>query len=190
MGRKKLELTAAEIEERKQRFWGAARNSRRRARYHSDEEYRQAAIQSVRDAYRSRLGGDGKDVCNDDCRTRLASVPDHGSEMLVVCPGRTPFTILAFTVTDLAALLQRNVQVLYRWMKAGIFPYPTLHVVANTPGPVQRVYCREEIEAIMHVFGAHQQLSQYYRNAHTETREGLFQAVKNVRQARQLLSAP
>jgi hypothetical protein len=78
MGRRKVELTSGEIEERKRRWWGEERNARRRARYASDPTYRESAIQQVKEAYRRERTRAGKSVRQDNCGVNLDRLVDRG----------------------------------------------------------------------------------------------------------------
>jgi hypothetical protein len=180
MGRKRVELTAEQIEERKQRYWGPERNAQRRERYMTDPAYRENVIQQVRENYRRQREEQGLPVRNEDCRENLGLIPEIAETREIVLPDGRAETRLTLTVDELADVLSRNTQVVYRWMNGGMFPRPAFTAVLHK-GRKQGVYLAEEAAALVNVLGEHQETSQYYRNYHTDTRDKMFGAVEHIR---------
>lgn len=85
------------------------------------------------------------------------------------------------TAEELAGLLNRDPQVLYRWMGKNMLPRPVFEAV-NDRNRKQAVYTIAEARAIIHVFSAHQEFSLYYRSTHTETIQKIYHAVAAARQ--------
>lgn len=182
MGRKRVELTPEQIEERRRKYWGEERNSLRRSRYHSDPAYRETVVQQVRDSYRKQREEQGLPYRDEDCRENLALLPEMATVREVFFPDRAqPEKHMTLTAEELAEALNRNTQVLYRWLNAEMFPRPVFMAVTHR-GRKQGVYLKEEAEALINAFGEHQEVSQYYRAYNTETRARLFGAVAKIRQ--------
>lgn len=182
MGRKKVELTPEQIEERRLRYWGEERNASRRDRYQSDPAYRDQIIQQVRESYRKQREEQGLTVRNEDCRENLGLLPEIARLREVFLPDGRTDKRLTLTADEVADAMGRNTQVLYRWMNGEMFPRPLFQVIGHR-GRKQGIYLIEEVEALINVFGQHQEGSQYYRNYHTETRDRLFGAVAKVRKS-------
>lgn len=180
MGRKRKILTPEEQEERKQRWWGADRNARRRERYQQDKQYREKTIQQVREGYRRNRAEDGLDVREDDCIESLPKLPQIGQIREVRITDEQTVRLLTFTVDEVAVALTRNQQVLYRWIKADLLPPPAFEA-RNFRNRWQAVYTVPEVRAMIEVFSEHQKLSQYYRSYHEETRAKFFSAVLAAR---------
>jgi hypothetical protein len=180
LGRKKLVLTEAQIEERKQRYWGPTRNAERRKRYATDSAYRETVQAQVKESYRKARVEAGLPVRTEDCRENIDLLDTIGDERPVVLKDGGEVGMLTLTTKELATALDRNQQVLYRWYSADLLPRPA--VAVKTPTNFnQPMYTGAEAEAMMQVFGRHQEDSQYYRKHHTETRKALFDAVEKVR---------
>lgn len=121
-------------------------------------------------------------VRDEDCRENLALLPELATVRDVFFPdGARTEKHMTLTAEELADALNRNTQVLYRWLNAEMFPRPVFMAVTHR-GRKQGVYIREEAEALLNVFGEHQEVSQYYRAYNTETRDRLFGAVAKIRQ--------
>lgn len=177
MGRKKIELTSEQIQERKQRWWGPERNARRRARYQQDCLFRERTIQTVRGSYRRQKEEHGVTVRQNDCRANLARLHEIGQ--LRTCSTSSD-KVLTFTIDEIAIALFRNTQVLYRWISSGMVPAPAAEAL-NGRNRWQTIYTQAEARALLETFGDHQARSQYYRTFHTETRNRLFAAVEAAR---------
>lgn len=165
---------------RKAKYWGPERNLRRRERYKADSDHRAHIIAQVQASYRKTRAERGLPVRMDDCRTNLERLPEVAHIRETQLPSGRSQDLLTLTIEELATLLDRNVQLLYRWMNADLLPEPVFFI-AGYRGRMQGVYLAEEARAIMEVFGAHQEVSQYYRVAHVETRARLFAAVEDIR---------
>lgn len=180
MGRRKIELTPEQIAERKQRWWGPEHNARRREKYSSDPEYRHKTIQGVRARYLKDRESQGAEVRRDNCLDNLAALPTLGQiRELKNHEGGTTLA-LTFTKEEMAAALSRHPQVFYRWLQADLLPAPA-HEARNPRNRWQAIYTEPEVQAVLQVFGAHQQVSQYYRVHHSDTRTRMFDAVMAAR---------
>lgn len=183
MGRKKRVLTEAEVEERKQRWWGPERNARRRERYQKDGSYREKAIQQVRESYRRARLNEGLEVREDDCRKNIGLLPQIGQVREVRIDDERRVRRLTFTLDELAQAMCRNTQVVYRWIMTDMLPAPMFEA-RNQRNRWQSIYLEDEVLAILNVFGKHQETSQYYRAFHTDTKVAVLAAVDDVRRKR------
>lgn len=180
MGRNRVILTEAELQARKEKYWGVDRNARRQERYHTDEAYRLVARQHVRNAYRNRRAEEGETVKNDDCRESISKLAEIATERPVYASG-TATPMLTLTIDEMSVALIRQQSVLYRWINTGLFPTPMIPAFNKAARRMQMVYSVEEAVALLTVMGEHQTRAQYYREAHVETREKLFKAIRQVR---------
>lgn len=162
-------------------YWGEKRNERRRRRYEEDPQYRTAVRQRARRTQFAKRRDMGLDVREgENCRDNLTQL--LGFEKRGVYLGDTEVTTArALTAEDLAGLLNRDPQVLYRWMGKKMLPRPVFEAI-NDRNRRQAVYTEEEARAIINVFGKHQEASLYFRTTHTETIRSIHQAVAAVRQ--------
>lgn len=182
MGRKKQVLSPQEIEERKNRWWGEDRNARRRERYQNDPAYRAKAITQVRTSYRKSREDAGLEVRDEDCRQNIKRIHEFGLIRELRVDEERTVRMLTFASKELARCLDRNPQVVYRWISSGLVPGP-VNKARNTRNRWEQVYTPDEVRAIMNVFGEHQQTSQYFRSYHTETRDKMVAALEVVRTA-------
>jgi hypothetical protein len=182
MGRRKQVLSETEIEERKQRWWGEARNARRRERYAKDPAYRERAIQQVRESYRKSREDAGLPLREEDCRNNLDRLAEFGMLREVKIDEEHTMRMLTFFTKELAKALDRNPAVVQRWINSGLIPPPVIIGKSHT-NRWYPLYTVTEVRAIMAVFGEHQQTSQYFRTYHTETREKMHAAVREARKA-------
>lgn len=146
----------------------------RRKRYKDDPEYRQRAIQSTRRSYRGKFGRLDTSTCLDN----LGGLGRMGTKRAVDVGGRTT-TRITFTTEELAVALNRRVEVVYRWVRKGIFPTPAFRL-CGAHNQHDNVYLYQEARAILHVMGEHQRNTSYYRVDHVDTRKRLFNAVNEV----------
>lgn len=189
MKRRKQPLTSEEIEKRKQLWWGPTRNARRRERYASDQAYREKAIKQVRETYRRTREAEGASVRQEDCRENLPKLFELGRVRTIRVSGQqvkdNAPKKLTFTLEELAKTLGRNTQVLYRWLSDDMIPAP-LYEALNERNRWQGVYTEDEVTAIVQIFGKHQEISQYYRTFHENTRNSIHSAVKKLRNSQQI----
>ena len=182
MGRKKMVLSLLETVERKERYWGAARNAKRREAYRTDPEYRASVQQQVKESYRKSRMEKGYDVRNHDCRENITNLNKIGQKRFVTETTGETHEMLTLTPEEMARAFDRNSQVIYRWLSTNLFPPPGLmsysHEKETTEEGDDRflVYGEQEAKALMHVFGKHQETSQYYRLVHTQLTKDLFDA--------------
>lgn len=88
---------------------------------------------------------------------------------------------LTLSVEEMATVLMRNTQALYRWIKLDMFPEPVFKAL-NSLKRIQSVYLLSEAVALINVIGEHQSHAQYYREIHTETRNSVFAAIRSIRE--------
>ncbi len=174
MGRRRNPPTEEQIAKR--RAWHDERNRRRRERYAQDAEYRQSVREQVRRSY--RVNTDRRIREEPSCLTVLPELHTYGDRRSVVFPDGREDELHTFTTDELADVIGRNVQVLYRWRQDGRWPFPTLLCRDVTRIPVF-VYSLEEVRAIIEIFGRHQERTPYYhRKHHGELRAGIFAATR------------
>lgn len=173
---------AATPEDKKEKYWGEARNERRRARYAEDAEYRRDVLQRARATQFNMRREQGMDVREgENCRDNLPRLASVEKRDLMLDGEVFKTGVRAVTAEGLAELLNRDPQVLYRWMGKDMLPRPVFESL-NDRNRRQAVYTTEEARAIMEVFGAHQETSLYFRTSHTDTISRIHAAVAAVRQ--------
>lgn len=161
--------------ERKQKYWGEERNARRREQYATDPERAEAIRQQRRESYARRTGK----VPAKTCLGNVGKVPSAGTVMAVHV-GKGPFVIgRVFTQTDVAEMLDRQPQVIYRWHQREIFPSPVLF---DDKG--NRYYADVEVIDFIKIMGEHQKETPHYRQDHTDVRDMLFKVSFEKNQAR------
>ena len=146
------------------------RNAKRRKMYAEDKDFRDKAIESTRANYRSV--NDGL-VDDSTCLDNVDDLDKFGTKRRVEGDRNSRLT---FYVKELAAAMNRRAEVVYRWVRRGMFPPPTHQLEEPTSGH-QFVYLRGEARALAEVMGDHQLDTPYYRADHVDTRERLFEAV-------------
>jgi hypothetical protein len=180
MGRRKVELSEAELAERKRRYWGEDFNRRRQERYAQDAEYRAKARAQTRETYLREQAKLGRVVEWDDCRENLGNLGAFGIVRDVAIQG-VQVPMLTFTAEEMSNALKRNIQVLYRWIKTSMFPKAEV-MARYKNNRLQAVYTEPEVRALLAVFGEHMASSQYYKTFHTETRDRLFAVAQEQRE--------
>lgn len=183
MGRHKEPRDEDKIEDQKSRWWGEERNKRRRERYHSDPNYREQRRQQARESYRRRNSA----RVDEDCRENLGRLKEVGEYRTVqLAPGAEEQVLLTFNTKELAGLLNRNTNILYRWQSSGVLPKP---VVPNRDFGGIPVFTEPEVRALMEVFGNHQQVTQYLRAKDKTTIRAFYDALAKVRQKHGIMEA-
>lgn len=168
----------------KKEYWGEARNERRRQRYAVDPEYRASVRQRARETQFAKRREAGMDVREgENCRENLHMLPSFEKREYFLGE-ESAGTNRVVTAEDLARLLNRDPQVLYRWMGKEMLPRPMFEAY-NDRNRRQGVYLNEEARAIMEVFGEHQETSLYFRTSHVMTIRRIHNAVAAVRQKMQ-----
>lgn len=176
-------MSEAEIQARREKWFGEDRNKRRRERYHADPEYRRKAIQSARKQQRKRLSSEWT-----NCEENFALVESMGAMQKVLLPGGRIANLLTFSEQTVARLLgkvregKNPGKSLSPWIRAGKWPEPVYRLVKTNGEPSSfRVYLEKEVRALMAVFSEHQRDTPYYHESHVETRNRLFAAVAQAR---------
>lgn len=182
MGRHKKVFTEEEIAERKARWWGEDRNARRRERYASDTAYREKAVQQVREHYERIKEAKGLPIRSRDCLENLDRLTEIGSIREVTLADERSVRMLTFQLKELATALDRNSNVVSRWVASRMIPPPIHHARLNG-GTKARVYLVAEVRAIMEAFSEHQKTSQYIRSHHVEFHQSVAAKLAAVRAA-------
>jgi hypothetical protein len=178
MGATKTALT----ESKKDQYWGEERNARRRQRYQEDPAYRQGVLQRARQAQFGTRRAAGFEVSEgEDCRRNIPMLDAAAQTRDIEQDGVALGSAKAVTVDELAQALNRDPQVLYRWMGKGMLPRPVFEA-RNGRNRLQAVFTLAEARAIVTVFGEHQETSLYFRSTHTGTIHRINQAVALARQ--------
>lgn len=151
--------------------WWQERNARRRKRYATDPDYREAQVEKTREQYRKGR----KLMARTSCLDNLSTILHFGEKRTVTVDEEVRLRI-TFTTEELANALNRNVEVIYRWFRKGMFPDPVIKLVEvdNQHG---YVYTLPQMQKLVEVMGSHQQRTPYYRQDHTDTRAALFEAM-------------
>lgn len=166
--------------------WNAARDARRRIRYHGDDEYQAKQQALSRDYFRQRHGMDS--AAFTDCRRNYDQLHTIGKVREARFEDEhEPY--LTFTVPEAAkAFGDYNPRIMHRWIAKGMLPAPLLEVSEVTGSfgradgtSILKVYTEEEIKAVIEVLGAHQSAMRYYRASHTNTVQEINDAVAKVR---------
>ncbi len=179
MAKKEVDLRASREEWSK--WWGPDRNTRRRNRYADDKDYRQQAVQSTRDSYRRRHGGNL--MGQEDCRRNIANLSAIGQVRRVVLPSGLTKRMLTFSPQECADVVGRNIHVIYRWWTKELLPTPVLLLYGGPArcGVRNKFYTKNEMIALCKVFGPHQMQTPYYRMDHTEVRDQIWLGIEAVR---------
>ena len=182
-GRKPMEKTPEQVAAQKEKWFGAARNARRRERYEQDPDYRAKHRAKSLDYLREQHG-----ISTDfrDCRANIDILDAIGDVRTVKWDGGEYLTL---TTEELAkALGEYSVTNVRRWITNGQLPEPVVpcDVQTDTFGRKGEttemfVYLEDEIKALMEVLGPHQTDYHYYRKSHRATIEKVFEAVNAVR---------
>ncbi|MFP3433580.1 hypothetical protein SB781_27750 [Paraburkholderia sp. SIMBA_061] len=178
MGATKPALT----ESKKEQYWGEAHNKRRRERYQNDPAYRAEVLQRARQTQFESRRASGFEVREgEDCRRNLPMLDALAKKRGIEQNGVTIGSAKMITSDQLAQVLGRDLQVLYRWMHGGMLPRPLVEA-RNERNRLQSYYTLDEARAIVTFFGEHQQTSLYFRSTHIDTILRIKQAVALARQ--------
>jgi hypothetical protein len=169
MGRHKLHKTPNQIAEQKLRWWGPARNKRRRNRYATDKLYRERVHRWGRTSYQKRskpkLRNSG---------ANLAKLNQIGSLRIVSANGNRK-RVITFSNAELATLLGYHPIVIRRWHTDRRFPRPSLR--AKRSKNVFGVYTKNQAEELLKIMSEHQKKKLYLQKSDAETIAKLFKAV-------------
>lgn len=155
--------------ERKEKYWGAEHNAKRRAKYNADPARAEQVKAQRRESYRRSNEVDPSTM--QSCLSNVGNVASSGSTRAVQYAGSKFVIGRVFTQTDVAALMGRQPQVIYRWHQRGIFPSPVL-----TDDTGNRFYADEEVTRFVIIMGEHQNETPHYRTDHDAVRARLFAA--------------
>ncbi len=150
------------------------RNAERRERYASDAEYRKQRVLASRQAYRDKT-----QVATPDLSNAIGKLRNTGTRRAVFIGVRMSRR-KTWTTTDLADIVGRHVQVVYRWIKNGHLPGPRFNC-AEGENQHREVYVREEMVAMLSVLRDHFSRTAYLRMDHDETISALHSAVALAR---------
>jgi hypothetical protein len=177
--RRTPEQERAVAAKRKENYWGEEHNAARRDQYQNDPAYAEAVRQKRRESYRRNK--DVEPATLKSCIGNVAQVASSGALLAVRYKNGQELVIgRVFTQTDVAKLLDRQPQVIYRWHQREIFPSPAL---VDDKG--NTYYADEEVTDFIRIIGEHQRTTPHYRADHDHVREALFAASfdKNVARA-------
>lgn len=144
------------------------RNARRRARYASDEAYRQSIIERERQK---------RNTVTFDCRENLPKLASIGNvRPILTDDGAQVGEGLTFTIEEAARALGRTPKSLYKYFARELFPRPNKRVKGPT-GILQEAYTEQQMRSLISVFGKHQAETPYYGVYHVETKDALHKCV-------------
>lgn len=153
--------------------WKEAHNKKRRERYNSDADYRAGVNKAKRSSYRRNAGAELRSTSQN-----LANIQQFGKSREVVVSGRKR-SMHTFTVREMAALLDCNHIVLYRYLREEKFPKPDVLRAAYAPGDVgANVYGLEQARKLGAIMAEHFAEKTYLNASDTETIDRLFAAVE------------
>jgi hypothetical protein len=169
MGRNKLHKTREQIAEQKHRWFGPARNKRRRKRYAADSAYRETVNSWNRTSYRQRSNSKLR-----NCRDNISELHEFGS-IRIVPIGDSRKRIRTFSVPELAkALGDYHPVVLYRWQKERKFPRPVI------PANDGKVYTEDQARKLLTIMSEHQDKKLYFHKTDARLIEQLFKAMASI----------
>jgi hypothetical protein len=138
--------------------------------YESAPEYRAERQREARQGYRERASVKAPS----DPRKHLSELEGFSSVAILRLSGRRAKVM---RTGQLAAALDRDPTVVYRYIARGLLPAPIL----ETHETKWQVYSLPEVRAIAKVLGRHFERFSYYRSNHTETTKEMFEEVEKVR---------
>jgi len=155
-----------------ERRWADARNARRREAYATDPDFKERTGRLNRGWYRSKntmqYGG---------CRKNIAKLASIGVVRTVTTEdGAFLHKGTTFRFEELANAINRNTQVIRRYVAGGLLPPPLFFSETKQP-----VYSIGEARAVVTVLADHYEKTAYYRQNHTDTREKIFFGVEKAR---------
>lgn len=152
-------------------------NEKRRAKYQSDEKYREAVKANARQKYRKEAGKEISSCLRSlDFYTTLAK-----SERVALTNG-TVRTLPVMNLPTTALLLEKRYQTVWRWVKKEMIPEPVLKL-ANKD---ESVYHSDEVRVIIEEVGELEKRFAYYCKNHIQTKNRIFALIKAVRKQHQL----
>jgi hypothetical protein len=161
-------------EEQKEKWFGKARNERRRKQYASSTEYRKRVLQQSKERYRAHSGNERER----NCPTESGYLAMSGDKRLVVIGGASTMRV-CFTTEELGdALGGYNKVNMYRWHADGRLPRP---VYACDKLGIQMVYTLPEVKAIANVLNDHLSNKRYYTYKDLDTITSMSSEVGKAR---------
>lgn len=167
---------------KKKRWWGEARNARRRERYHNDPEYRARIQEQARKKFLER-GTPKESLRLHGIKDKISS---YGKVREVTMEDGAVKSMMVLTSEELANVLGKTPNMVYRWRSSKKLPYGVMTAVEGRA--VVTVYSEAEVYAMVSVLADHFGRRLYYHDSHEETRKALFTAVDKAR--RSLINAP
>jgi hypothetical protein len=166
----------------KKRGWKPEYNenvaARRKERYKTDPEYRNAIKRAARNRYNEQAGGAILDTAQ-AIRDNVSRIASFG-EVREVFVGRASVgEYLCLTEMEMAEAVCRNYQSFQRMVKEGRWPAPVFS--ARSSKTRMGVYMVSEAKALGEVYADHYAQSAHYYASHVETRTKMFNAVRAVR---------
>jgi predicted DNA-binding transcriptional regulator AlpA len=139
----------------RQKTWNKKVSAERKQRYKEDPVYADAIKKTMREAYQEKKGIKPREVKN--CRGYLPRLKEIGRMRKTTELGDE----LTFNVREAAtALGGYHPNVVYRWIRQGMFPKPP-HLVEGHK--VEHVYVESEMRSLMLAFALHQDHKLYFQ---------------------------
>jgi hypothetical protein len=152
----------------KTKKWWKERNKRRKARYHSDPDYKKQVNRLNRLHYRKVEGSALREPAKLSDLAALGTV----RKLLTGASRKT------YSIEEMAkALGDYHKVVLYRWIRTERFPRPSIATAAKST--ISFVYSLDQARALIKVFSEHQKSKAYFHKSDTETVEKLFDVMRS-----------
>jgi hypothetical protein len=182
------EEEASTSQSKPKRRWNSERyneplRERRRERYHTDAEYRQAQKDAARKRYEKDSGGKLSRAW-EQLHVNIQNIRSFGQIRRVYVGMVDVAEELCLTEAEMANVMGKHYQSFQRMIGNGRWPVP-IYSSRNYKTRVG-VYLLEEAEAMMHVYANHFKDCAHYYLTHTKTREALYRAATNVRSSTEL----
>jgi hypothetical protein len=166
--------TMKQIEEQKKKWFGPARNKRRRERYATDREYRNNARKAARETYaRTHVRKQGNQSLQN-----LGKLEEFGTVRNLRI-GSKVIECLSFSTEEIGQALGGYRQpVMAKWQMDGKLPRPIYS--AEGLGRL-RAYTKEEAEAMIQIIGELQTVKSNYTKNDKRVTLSLFKRIEFIR---------
>jgi hypothetical protein len=149
----------------------------RRQRYKTEASYRESAKAMSRRTYRRKAG-----VELSTCLHSLEFISSIAEDHRVKYPDGSEHVIPAITTPNLAKLLQKLYQTVWRWIKSEMIPAPIITSLAWPSKPFF-VFHVEEARALVEIIGEHEKTTRYFRKDHRDVVMRIEQRITEIRQS-------
>ena len=133
-------------------------NTARRARYHTDEDYKAKTQKAGRETYRKRVG-----MTDNNHLPKLANYPTLALTRRVLLPSGRIRYWPTINYTGVGKALGRDYPTIWRWIQLGILPPPVLRSLHTG----HRFYHLLEVEILVQEVSHHDKAYFYLRRDHT-----------------------